>query len=187
MTEAVNKVVLDPGDAADSRLLKKLKQVKMDLKTWNRKNKEENNKEIEAFEETCCNFELKAELGLICDSEYDEWAEAKSKWNQLENEKTHDSRQKSRIKWVIDGDENSSFFHRVCKAHTSGNRLNGLRINNRWVTNPRQVKKEVWHFFRDKFKAEQDHKSCLLCPSLKKISDVDSSFLVSPFTREEVK
>ena len=43
-----------------------------------------------------------------------------------------DLKQKARIKWDIDGDENINFFHGVINCNKRRNMLNGLGIDRNW-------------------------------------------------------
>lgn len=55
--------------------------------------------------------------------------------------------QKSRVKWLQEGDENTSFFHGVINWKRRSNNLKGLSLNGRWEEDPRVVKLEVKEFF----------------------------------------
>ncbi|PWA36913.1 RNA-directed DNA polymerase, eukaryota [Artemisia annua] len=125
-------------------------------------NKVTEDREVEDLLNSCDQWEAKAELGLITDGEIELWATAHAKWQEIENRKAMDIKQKSRVKWALDRDENSSFFHRMCKIHISNNRINGLPINGLWETRPNHIKKEVMRFYREKFKVQRPSKPCII-------------------------
>ncbi|MCI11063.1 hypothetical protein A2U01_0032162 [Trifolium medium] len=53
-------------------------------------------------------------------------------WNQL-NFKDNLLKQKSRMKWIKEGDSNSRFFHQSIKGRRRRNQLAALRDGDRWV------------------------------------------------------
>ncbi|KAJ0524126.1 putative RNA-directed DNA polymerase [Helianthus annuus] len=98
-----------------------------------------------------------------------------------------DLKQKSRIKWAVEGDENTAFFHGIINANTSCNRINGLRIDGVWTTSPPLVKDFTHHFFSEKFKEPADSRPALICPNLANLSGLEVDDLVRPFSLIEVK
>lgn len=59
----------------------------------------------------------------------------------LERVAVMDLKQKAKIKWVVDGDENTSFFHGFVNNQNRRNKIHGLLVNGQWVTNPDVIKK----------------------------------------------
>lgn len=59
---------------------------------------------------------------------------------EMEKLATLDLKQKSRIKWVIDRDENISFFHGYVNNKHKKNRIMRLQTNNSWATNAETIK-----------------------------------------------
>ena len=57
-------------------------------------------------------------------------------------------RQKSRVKWIKEGDCNSKFFHRMANGRRSGKFIKSL-ISERWVTlsNIEVISEEIVNFF----------------------------------------
>jgi hypothetical protein len=147
---AYNSVVVNSGDRADMVLCKKLKAIKDAIKVWVIKHKEVANQEIDELATQCEFWESRAELGLVNDADMDVWSHQKSRLLDLEADRMADVRQKSWVKSAVDGDENTAFFHGVCKAHIAGNHVNGLHLHGTWTTNPKAVKKAIWQFFRNK-------------------------------------
>ena len=49
-------------------------------------------------------------------------------------------RQKSRAKWLKEGDCNSAYFHKVINFRRNYNGLQGILIDGVWVQNPNVVK-----------------------------------------------
>nr|GEU36158.1 RNA-directed DNA polymerase, eukaryota, reverse transcriptase zinc-binding domain protein [Tanacetum cinerariifolium] len=47
--------------------------------------------------------------------------------------------QKAKLKWEIEGDENSKYFHGIINSKFAWFRINGIYIDGIWVTNPPQV------------------------------------------------
>lgn len=45
-------------------------------------------------------------------------------------------KQKARLRWDIDGDENSKFFHGIVNNNKRKNRINGLNLDGDWVSEP---------------------------------------------------
>ena len=57
-------------------------------------------------------------------------------------------RQKSRCRWIKEGDNNTSYFHRIINYRRRRNALRGMHIGDTWVENPNIIKAEILHHFR---------------------------------------
>lgn len=95
--------------------------------------------------------------------------------------------QKSRLKWIKDGDLNSKFFHSTINWRRRVNYVVGLNINGEWIEEPREVKKEIKEYFEKKFKDELWEAPKLDGISFKQISEVDNVLLTAEFNMDEVK
>ncbi|GKA21979.1 RNA-directed DNA polymerase, eukaryota [Tanacetum coccineum] len=59
--------------------------------------------------------------------------------------------QKAKIKWSIEGDENSSFYHGVINKKRSQLSIRGVMIEGIWTDVPYLVKREFLHHFKARF------------------------------------
>nr|GEU94850.1 putative RNA-directed DNA polymerase, eukaryota, reverse transcriptase zinc-binding domain protein [Tanacetum cinerariifolium]GEV47287.1 putative RNA-directed DNA polymerase, eukaryota, reverse transcriptase zinc-binding domain protein [Tanacetum cinerariifolium] len=62
-----------------------------------------------------------------------------------------DLMQKAKIKWAIERDENSKYFHAIINNKFSRFRINEIYIDGVWVTNPPQVTDSIFNFHKVKF------------------------------------
>ncbi|KAH1192341.1 Coiled-coil domain-containing protein SCD2 [Glycine max] len=60
-------------------------------------------------------------------------------------------RQKSRSKWIKEGDGNTSYFHRIINLSRRRNNLRGLHIDGNWVDQPAVVKAAILQHFQSRF------------------------------------
>ncbi|XP_021991259.1 uncharacterized protein LOC110888021 [Helianthus annuus] len=136
--------------------------------------------ELERLEQEMENRELEEEEQWIL-------AENRKGIKEIEARRNSDVKQRSRVKWSIDGDENSRFFHSVINKRKALNKIQGLNIDSAWISKPAKVKKHIFAFFRDKFGEDLPDRPDLICENFKQLSDEDKEFLVSPFTSTEIK
>ncbi|GJX67804.1 hypothetical protein Tco_0303531 [Tanacetum coccineum] len=76
-------------------------------------------------------------------SRIEAWIKARKSWLDKENQLKGMLRQKARIKWDIEGDENSKFFHSVIKRRNNKSNIRGLMVNGLWCEDPYLIKAEV--------------------------------------------
>ncbi|KAJ0445231.1 putative RNA-directed DNA polymerase [Helianthus annuus] len=172
---------------SDLALATKLKWVKRRLKEWVNTYKFANGGLYVSKMERLDTLEVIAESRPLSNEELEERVECKSFIVEADRIKLMDLKQKSRVRWAKDGDENTSYFHGVVNANTSNNRINGLHIDGVWTTFPPAIKDYVFTFFEEKFKEPMAARPGLICPNLATLSDVDATNMVSPFSLAEIK
>ncbi|XP_035831848.1 uncharacterized protein LOC118480940 [Helianthus annuus] len=121
------------------------------------------------------------------DDELAERVECRHFMAEFDRLKHLDLRQKSRARWALEGDDNSSLFHQIINSNISTNRLNGLMIDGVWVTNPLSIKESLFGFFKHQFSEPMPSRPMLVCPNLASLSDDEATTLAGPFTVEETK
>ncbi|XP_022024753.1 uncharacterized protein LOC110925093 [Helianthus annuus] len=113
----------------DIRLIKKFTEIRKEIKAWRddfcKNEKEELEKAIQESEET---EKIMEDREL---TEEEEWiyAENKKVVADISFKKIMDIRKRSRIKWALDGDENSKFFHTLVNNRKARNQIPGLNID----------------------------------------------------------
>ncbi|XP_021986439.1 uncharacterized protein LOC110882821 [Helianthus annuus] len=131
----------------DLALAIKLRWLKDNIKAWL---KAENQRKVGVYNSNkrrMTDIEKMAEVRALSENELSERAVCRNFIAEFDRLKQLDLRQKSRSKWALEGDENSSFFHQIINSNISSNRINGLRIGGEWVTNPMAVKESLYEFF----------------------------------------
>nr|GFA38096.1 RNA-directed DNA polymerase, eukaryota [Tanacetum cinerariifolium] len=63
-----------------------------------------------------------------------------------------DALQKAKVKWAIEGDENSKFFHGIINKRRSQLAIRGVFVNGDWHTEPSLVKDTFLDHFSNRFK-----------------------------------
>ncbi|KAL8481726.1 hypothetical protein ACS0TY_028027 [Phlomoides rotata] len=138
-------------------LKEKLKELKTELKTWSReifngmdrriKEKKEEIEKLDLWDDTFGleEDEITRRQNLLGDLMMEtSWRE--SQWLQ-----------KSKLKWMKEGDVNTNFFHSWVKRRHKGNEIIGLWNNNTWVDSVQGVKKLVHEHFKEQFQAIEDY------------------------------
>ena len=64
-------------------------------------------------------------------------------------------RQKSRIRWLREGDNNMAFFHKSINFRRHYNAIQGMFIEGTWVQNPKLIKDQAVSFFSARFLREE--------------------------------
>ncbi|GKF41753.1 hypothetical protein Tco_0125095, partial [Tanacetum coccineum] len=66
-----------------------------------------------------------------------------------------DTVQKARIKWDMEGDENTKFFHGLVKKKRRSQSVQGILHQGNWISKPHQVKQVFLNFYKEKFQANE--------------------------------
>nr|GEX60003.1 UvrD-like helicase, ATP-binding domain, P-loop containing nucleoside triphosphate hydrolase [Tanacetum cinerariifolium] len=74
-------------------------------------------------------WKKKAEKWALNENERCSWMEARKQWEDKEREYGNMLRQKSKIKWDVEDDENSKFFHSYVRRRNNKCSLRGLIVN----------------------------------------------------------
>lgn len=105
----------------------------------------------------------------------------------IEHQKLIDLKQKAKVKWTLEGDENSSFIHGMINSRKNRSRINGLAIDGSWISDHVLIKSHIFLSFQSKFKELNHIRPSFSCNLFKQLSMEDNTFLVSPFTSQEIK
>ncbi|XP_071718070.1 uncharacterized protein [Rutidosis leptorrhynchoides] len=153
--EAWNKKVY--GSRRDCTFRNKLKNVKESLREWSRHQYGYLDIDLENAKNKACALEKKADDHEcnLSDSEREEWKKAREVWFQKEKEKGEVLKQKSRLKWAVEGDENSKFFHSSIKRRNNRGNIRGLFIDGVWQENPNAIKEEIFGYYKKVFEQTQ--------------------------------
>ncbi|XP_057469671.1 uncharacterized protein LOC130758752 [Actinidia eriantha] len=143
----------DQGWAA-FRIHKKLKSMKASLKVWAQTEFGGIQSKLEEVVRVLHELDIKAEQGAISVSE-------KSKRNELRAEMWKLSRivdriwwQKSRLKWQLQGDKNSKFFHYMVSSRQRRNNINTILVNDEQIEDPKLIKKATFNHFKSLYEEE---------------------------------
>nr|GEY55309.1 RNA-directed DNA polymerase, eukaryota [Tanacetum cinerariifolium] len=98
-----------------------------------------------------------------------------------------DYAQKAKIKWVLEGDENTNFFHATLKKKRRQLAIRGILKNGDWIDAPDKVKDEFLLHFSNRFKQPNGPPSTIESLSFNSISQSQSDYLELPFSRNEIK
>ncbi|XP_071687297.1 uncharacterized protein [Rutidosis leptorrhynchoides] len=172
------------GSRPDCIMRNKLKNVKLELKKCSSifNNLEE---QIMNHSKAANRWEIKAESRLLSDIERDEWMNERKQW--FEKEKIHINmmKQKARVRWNLEGDENSRYFHNFVKRRFSKNSIHGIQVNGVWNCNPQSIKDEVYSFFANNFR-RTDFEYGSFDFQCTRILDEDNRLLEAKFSEVEI-
>ncbi|PNX80406.1 cysteine-rich receptor-like protein kinase, partial [Trifolium pratense] len=167
-------------------LKEKLKKLKEKLKVWNREvfgildlNIDKTVKDLNDAEDlmargaTCMNIANTKEL-------------TKKFWEQLHYKESL-LKQKSRLKWIQEGDSNSRFFHASIKSRRRRNLLTTLKKGEEWIQGVDSIKNEVKEHFSKIFTEEWVNRPFLQGIDFNKLTNDDNDLLLEPFSEEEVR
>ncbi|XP_071728196.1 uncharacterized protein [Rutidosis leptorrhynchoides] len=97
-------------------------------------------------------------------------------------------KQKSRIKWNLEGDENSKYFHNYIKRSINKNNIRGISLNGSLSEDPNIIKNEALKYFESLFKSKKRKGKCPFEnePHRSYITQEDNLFLEARFSENEV-
>ncbi|XP_071740884.1 uncharacterized protein [Rutidosis leptorrhynchoides] len=135
----VRNTVLNEFDNNNSYHLS-MKTVKLKKKDWvNIKRCQEVSRKQEVLNRIN-EVETNIENGVSNDEEKTERCNLVNELSSLQRIEVSDIMQKSQVKWDVEGDENSSFFHNLLKRRRSVQMVKGISLNDEWIMDPSAIK-----------------------------------------------
>ena len=163
----------------------KLQNLKHRLKTWSRDNCGDLGNKVKQTQKKLNDLEN----SLTAHPSDQQVQELKKTQSDLwEQSFLHESivRQKSRSKWIKEGDGNTSYFHKIINFSRRRNALRGLHIEGSWVDNPAVVKAAILQHFQGRFAEPYLHRPNLDGVSFNVLSLNQRDMMVEPFKEEEI-
>ncbi|GKE02005.1 hypothetical protein Tco_1389988 [Tanacetum coccineum] len=98
-----------------------------------------------------------------------------------------DFKQKAKLKWAVDGDENTKFFHGIINKNYQRQNIKGISYNGQWISEPSSIKKKDFEFFSNKFLEDMLTRPPFKSDRFLKLSELQRETLECPFSKEEIK
>lgn len=166
----------------------KLKRLKEKLKVWNKESFGQIDKKIATLKGEIEKLDILDDTFGLEEYEIVRRNEASAILIQKFEQKAKLQAQKAKVRWLKEGDVNSSFFHRAIVQRRKKAEIQGLFVGDEWTEDPRKIKESVKNHFENQFRSKQRIKVTL--PSdltNKKIKSEEKDWLIRKFSENEVK
>lgn len=128
-----------------------------------------------------------AETRQLSENEIIERERGYSRILELERFASLDLRQKAILKWVVDGDENTNFFHGYVNNRARRNQIHGFVINAEWTSRPVEMNNAAVTFFSNKFHEKWVNIPNFQSDLFRKLSPSDAEFIEALISIAEIK
>ncbi|GJX25675.1 RNA-directed DNA polymerase, eukaryota [Tanacetum coccineum] len=169
------------------RFKKKLQDLKKIIRSWIKAKK---------LEISGSKNEMISELGAI-DKDMDRGVfdddtvfrrfELKHKLLNVSEMESKDNFQKSKVKWAVEGDENSKFFHGIINKRRAQLAIRGIFVDGFWETEPGMIKDAFFNHFASRFKEPANHRFKLNFEFNKKLHQNQMEDLERSVSRDEIR
>nr|GEV14974.1 hypothetical protein [Tanacetum cinerariifolium] len=107
--------------------------------------------------------------------------------HDVQSSNNRDIMQKAKIRWAIEGDENSKYFHAIINKKRVNLFVKGVMVDGDWIDDPDLVKQEFRSQFADRFQDPDSRRGSLNflfpnCLSNNQILDLES-----PISKDEIR
>ncbi|XP_058752306.1 uncharacterized protein LOC131625459 [Vicia villosa] len=170
-------------------LKEKLRRLRDSLRGWN--NRVFKRLDLHLEEEVKLLNELKSD-GMSINSQLSQEVNARRKksqdniWRLLQHKEIM-IKQKARLKWIKEGDNNTKYFHSVLKTRTRKNTIVSIQSDQGRLEGVEEVKEGVKKFFEQRFKKQCTPRPRLQGLEFNKLNDVERLALKEKFSREEIR
>ncbi|GKV30583.1 hypothetical protein SLEP1_g39383 [Rubroshorea leprosula] len=168
------------------KLKEKLKMLKMELEAWNKEVFGGVDRNIDAAREEIKRLDEKEGNGGPTSMEIGKRKENFHKLMEWSKAKDSMVFQKSKQRWLKEGDANTKYFHGYIVHRRKQNGIIGLYSNGEWIEDVSEGKELARNYFKGKFEEEKWSRPTLGDLQFKKISEADNKFLISKFSTEEI-
>ncbi|GKD03684.1 cysteine-rich receptor-like protein kinase [Tanacetum coccineum] len=132
-------------------------------------------------------WDIKAEarqINSIDVKKREEWLMDLDHLDQLHRD---DLKQKSRLKWAVEGDENTHFFHSILKHKYANFNIKGIHVDGIWCESPDLIKEAVVRHFSSRFQEDNRSRPTFNSSLFRRVSVTDVNLLEANITMEEIK
>nr|GFB01708.1 RNA-directed DNA polymerase, eukaryota, reverse transcriptase zinc-binding domain protein [Tanacetum cinerariifolium] len=133
------------------------------------------------------NLDQKIDEGLASDEDKSSHISKFQELDYFEKMNSLDLMQKARVKWEVEGDENSKFFHGLINSRRKSQSIQGIMHEGVWLSDPKDIKEAFLNFYKKKFSC---HDSQVSFPSFMfahRLNTSDQDLLEAVVSMEEIK
>lgn len=157
------------------------------LKEWNRSSFGDLNTKINSLLDDINRSDLAGEIADLTEEEISlKRNDFVILWDLMRKKESLDF-QKSRSKWIQQGDSNSRYFHNQMKLRKRKNQITGIQSQNSWIVNPAEVKEHIKDFFANQFKETSKSRPSMGHFDFERLSIMEAISVESEFSLEEIK
>ncbi|GKC52415.1 RNA-directed DNA polymerase, eukaryota, reverse transcriptase zinc-binding domain protein [Tanacetum coccineum] len=188
-TDGFDNFIKEEWELLDSNLKchEKFRRLKDKIKQWSNNIKMlERNRKTVALEEIN-SIEKRIDVGSAMPSDNDHCLILLQEIEKIDKFASIDLIQKARVKWDIEGDENSKFFHGLINQKRQNKMINGIMVEGNWITNPCLIKDDFLQFYKRKFQAQDTQVMFFNLSHSHSLNCMDRETLERQVTLEEIK
>ncbi|GKB45996.1 RNA-directed DNA polymerase, eukaryota, reverse transcriptase zinc-binding domain protein [Tanacetum coccineum] len=164
-----------------------MKALKIVIKDWSLNRKDTQTREKEDLIKKINDFDANITTRLSDIAANDQRSIWIDNLRKIELNESIDSSQKAKIKWCIEADENSKFFHAIVNKKRRYLSIHGIKFEGHWIEDPLGIKDAFITFFEQKFQKVEVVNIVNRSPSYKSLSSDQNTFLDSSVSVSEIK
>ncbi|GJU19992.1 RNA-directed DNA polymerase, eukaryota [Tanacetum coccineum] len=138
-------------DNALIRLKRKLQLLKLAIKDWTKEFRLKSIAKKLKIQEEIINLDHLFDQGKINEESINKRSSLLNELHEINSVNASELSQKAKIRWSIEGDENSNFFHGIINKKRAQLAIRGILVNGTWTSEPSIVKNEFFHHFNKQF------------------------------------
>ncbi|GJW42238.1 RNA-directed DNA polymerase, eukaryota [Tanacetum coccineum] len=169
------------------RFKKKLQDLKVQIRSWVNDKRRSVHGEKDRIKNELSSIDKLLDCGDVSESHLLRRSELQCNLFNINQMESKEYIQKSKIKWAIEGDENSKFFHGLINKKHSQLAIRGVFLDGIWCTNPSKIKEAFFNHFDSRFKMPGKHRIMINFPFTKRLSDSQAADLECCVSRDEIR